>query len=203
MPSLLSLLAAGFYVIVACACILAARSKSARLSSDGSPQRRHRVFWFWLAAAFFAFAIMRVLAVEDAARDILRALIAQEGQEGRTWEWRRPVQAGLVLLVSAGGLGAAAYLAKRWRDARGDLLAVVRLAAAMAVAAMLVLMLVRIISLHFTDWLLFAGLIGPVRLNWIIDLGAGVTVLVCALISAKARPAQTRSTGRSVSNYRQ
>ena len=36
--------------------------------------------------------------------------------------------------------------------------------------------------LHAMDAILFRGLIGPIRLNWILDLGLSLTVCVSAIL---------------------
>jgi len=54
---------------------------------------------------------------------------------------------------------------------------VARLAAVLAACAMLFLMALRAISLHPIDALLY----GPLKLNWIVDLGASFLVLGSAI----------------------
>ena len=66
---------------------------------------------------------------------------------------------------------------QRWaRNLRGRR-NVARLAGVLAAAAMVCLMALRIASLHMIDALLY----GPSKLNWVIDIGVCLVVLVAAI----------------------
>ncbi len=76
---------------------------------------------------------------------------------------------------------------QRWaRNIRGRR-NVARLAGVLASAAMVCLMALRIASLHMTDALLY----GPAKLNWVIDIGVSLVVLIAAIYYVqlvRARP---------------
>ena len=171
-PSMLSLAAAGIYIAVALACVTAARAAS-------TDPRFSYAFRVWvLASAFFVLlAMMRAYSVEDFLRDQLRTgLIEFDARDNR-----RVLQAIALFLVSVTGaiLCRSAWI--RWKAATGNPLRRAVLLANFAIVAMVGLILLRVISLHAMDAILFRGLIGSIRLNWILDLGLSLTVCVSAI----------------------
>lgn len=167
-PSMLSLIAAGAYAVVAAACVAAL---SSAIGTQQMPW--HRLAWTGLAAIFIALAAMRVIALEDLVREELRLLLRSEG----AYDDRRTLQ-GLIFAVL---FSAAAFAGAFWgfriaRTIRGrrNIVTVVALAAC---CVLTLLILLRIVSLHSVDALLY----GPLKLNWIIDLGTSAVVLVCAV----------------------
>jgi len=192
-PSSLSLLAAALYIGVALACVWAGRGHA----SDASVRAAAR-FWFLVAAVFIGMALLRAMAAEDTARDYLRAVLDQANAR----EWRRVMQIPLAVSLGLIAAGLLAWMAKRLRQLRERPESRLRLIAGMALVAMMGLIALRIVSLHFTDWLLFSGMIGPIRLNWIIDLGASLTVLICAILHRTHNRAFPSAGTRSVNQYR-
>ena len=192
-PSDLSLLAAAFYAIVALVCFLASRAQPGYRA-----EHRARILWIAVGMVFIVLAGMRVLSLEDFLRDYFRDAIAEHGLR----EVRRDVQviilASIALLSFAGAAWSLVRLRMIWPDWQARL----RFIASLAIGILAILILVRIVSLHFTDWLLFSGIIGPIRLNWIIDLGASLTVLLCAAMSIKIGRPEASRTRKSVSDYR-
>jgi cation transport ATPase len=166
-PSLLSLSAAGLYLVVLLACLLAAFS-AARYRQPPA----HRVIWVGVAIVFVLLAVMRVTALEDIIRENLREMLrADQG-----YDQRRSIQRPLaVFVLFVVGTALAWALVHRWRAARGRRNMAVFIALA-AISAMIVLVGLRIVSLHQIDGLLY----GAVKLNWIIDIGASLTVLAAA-----------------------
>ena len=183
-------MAAALYFGVALACLWASRGRPAR-----DPAR----FWLLVAAIFIGLAVLRALAAEDLARDQLRHFLDQENAR----EWRRTIQMPLAASMGLIAMGLIGWMARQLRHLRDRPRSRLRVIASMALVAMAGLMALRIVSLHFTDWLLFSGLIGPIRLNWIIDLGASGTVLLCAILHRRHSSTAGSANNRSVSQYRQ
>ena len=170
-PSVFSLVAAGFYLVVAGACGWAA-FHAAPPASVRAPSRWHRSAWVVLAILFALLFAARITGLEEGVREALRTSLRHSGG----YAGRRTVQAvsvGAVLLV--GGV-VAAVMATRLRATlrtRQDRAAGAAVAAG---AALLALIALRIISLHAIDRLLY----GPVKLNWFADLGTCFVVLIAA-----------------------
>jgi hypothetical protein len=193
-PSVLSLIAAVFYLLVACSCVFALRAQlQSGTRSNGWP------LWGWLTLVFVILAAIRFMALEDVLRDTLRGVIAQADMRS----FRQSVQLPIAMMIGSGALAIIVWRSiALWRNWSIFELRM-RNIAALALTGLLGLMLVRIASLHLTDAILFSGLIGPVRLNWIVDLGCSTFVLVCAILSARQHHARRGNGKLSVSNYRQ
>lgn len=168
-PSLFSLIAAALYMLVLAACMTAAITAGRRRQPP-----RHWQTWGALACGFMLLAILRISGLEDAIRDLFRDLLRAEGVYADRRSLQRPLAAGLLGVVS---LLLVWGLVRQWHHARGRRnLAIV--AATAGFATMIMLLGMRIISLHQLDRLLY----GPLKLNWITDLGASIAVLGAALI---------------------
>lgn len=166
-PSILSLGAAGLYVLVLGFCFLAA----ATASSQRQPFA-HRRTWVLIAFAFGLFALMRIAGFEEMVRGIFRSELRLEGG----YDQRRALQRPLAFLVIAIVAGLFALgLWQQWRAAQGRRNMALFVAFA-AVTMMVMLLGLRIVSLHQIDVLLY----GRAKLNWVIDIGASLTVLAAA-----------------------
>jgi hypothetical protein len=169
--SLLSLVASYLYgaVTLSCCWALAAAFTTRQ-------QRWHIFAWTALTGLFVLLMVMRFYDVEEVLRSTLReAMRAQQSYDSRR-EFQRPL---VALLVAVAGLGGFAWIALTIRAMRGRR----NLATAFAVScggAMLLLVTLRIVSLHPIDRLLY----GPVKLNWVADIGLSLAVLCTALIYA-------------------
>lgn len=165
--SILNLAASGIYGCVLIMCLAAA------ITARGSRQLPGHV-WTWLVLALFFAALvpLRLFEIEETVRDSLRAALRAEGNYRERRDIQGPIVAAIIMLVGAGAL---ALLYRTTRNVRGRR-NVARVAALVAALAMLVLITLRMISLHAIDALLY----GPVKLNWVIDLGASLTVLGAA-----------------------
>lgn len=165
----LSLLGAAIYLCVALACLVALRVGHRR----SAPTREWRI-WALAACAFAVLAAMRMLAAEDHLRAMLRASLDLADARAA----RRAIQLPLALAAFVIALMATVPLVRRiavvgWASPRAA-----RDWVALAMIGMAGLVGVRVISLHATDALLFSPMIGPLRLNWLLDLGfAGITML--------------------------
>lgn len=125
-----------------------------------------------LAALFAALAILRLLTFEELMRDALREfLFATEAYEDRR-RIQGPIVMGIIVLAGAAGFF---WIYKRFRAARGrrNIAVIVAQAAGLA---MLGLVALRTVSFSAIDSLLF----GPLKLNWIGDIGASLLVAGCA-----------------------
>lgn len=167
-PSMLSLVAAGFYVIVVSA--VAVALLTARKQRQ---QAWHSRVWMFVALVFLALAASRVFSLEDLLRAELRDWLRAEGAIAGRRVWQGYLIAGAIAATSAGGLFACYWASRRIRGRRN--LAV--LVALGSTGAMLMLVAMRLISLHALDQLLF----GPFKLNWIGDIGLSLAVLAASV----------------------
>lgn len=166
-PSILSLGAAGLYTLVLAGCLLAAVT-AARLRQPFA----HRRTWVLVGLAFGALALMRIAGLEEIVRDLLRNELRLEGG----YDQRRALQRPLAFAVIAVVAGLFAWgLWHQWRSAQGRRNMALFVAFA-ALTTMVMLLGLRIVSLHQIDVLLY----GPAKLNWVIDIGASLTVLAAA-----------------------
>lgn len=166
-PSTLSLIAAAGYGVVTIACLGAAWS--VRWDHPDSPRT---IGWILIGAFFALLLVARLLSLEEILRDDLREwLRARGGYEGR-----RTIQLPLAVSVAMAGMAALAWSYRRWKRLRGRRDKAFLVAQAGA-AAMLVLILLRTISFSAFDKLLY----GPLKLNWVGDIGAALLVLGAAL----------------------
>lgn len=168
-PSILSLTAAGLYLVVLAVCV-AAFLVARKFNQAPSHWRA----WALIATGFLLLAAIRLTGFEDAVRAALREMLALVGTYEARRSFQRPLAAGLLATITA---AAALGLLRQWRltPGRRNLAVVVGLA---GLAIMFMILGVRIVSLHQLDTLLY----GPAKLNWIIDLGASLVVMGAAAI---------------------
>lgn len=167
-PSVLSLVAAGVYSLVMLACIIAGIA-----ASRGGQMRRHVRAWLLIALLFAVFIALRLTAAEDLLRETVRASLRASGEYGD----RRITQALIVsAMIALAGLGTLGWIYTATRNLHGRR-NVARLAANLAAVAMIFLLALRIASLHLIDTLLY----GPLKLNWVIDIGSSIVVMAAAV----------------------
>ncbi|WP_285713705.1 hypothetical protein [Erythrobacter oryzae] len=179
--SIFSVSAAGLYGLVMLACVLATTTAARYRQLP-----HHARTWAMLAAMFLLLACNRFTGFEEFVRSLLREELRVFG----TYEDRRSVQGPLavaVIVLFSAAVGWSLYF--RWRTARGQRDRAVLVALGAAVV-MLALVVMRIVSLHQMDTLLY----GPLKLNWIADLGSSVAVLGAAL--KYVRLVRLRNAGR-------
>lgn len=182
--SLASVLATMVYALVVFACGAAALAARAR----GRPARQ-TAGWLACAAAFAALAMVRLLDVEDRAREVLRRVIRGAG----SYEERAFLQLPLVVLTLAGGLVMLLFAYRLLHRRNADRGRTLVCAALVAVAAFVPLYALRTISWHPVDSVLYSG---PVRLNWILDLGLSALVGGAALLSLLPQGKAPQAAGR-------
>lgn len=163
-PSTLSLFTGGLYLIVAACCVTAAASREM--------VAWHRQGWISLVCLFTLLALMRWLDIEQIVQDQLRRILKSEGAYGARRDWQAMV---VTIIASVGAFGAFWGILKmsQYRISRLDGCVLTSITAG---SAMIALVAIRLISLHFLDWFLY----GPLKGNWFVDLGLSLTVLVGA-----------------------
>lgn len=172
----LALAACGMYLGVTVACGFAARNAL----SHGS-----RRFWIAGGVFFAVLALVRGSGLENALAEALRLRLYQDGVYESRRDFQRPLAAGAVVVISA-----AFYLfyLKRPRP-RAGVRGWARYWAMIGMTVMLGVIALRLISFHDLDRLLY----GPVRMNWVLDIGSTVLVAWAAVRFGRDRsPAQNQ-----------
>lgn len=152
------------YIGVATAAVLAA-------GASERPEDRRR--WAIIAAFFVALAVLRGSGLEYYLTNELRVAMLEQGLYEKRREFQRPLSALAVVLV-AGALYFL-YLKRPVRNGSGREWS--RFWAWVGITLMLGVITMRLISFHELDRLLY----GPVRINWILDLGSSMLVAFAAL----------------------
>lgn len=188
-PGLFGTFASLLYLVAALLAFRTMLASRDAQASIGLPRWQARV---WLAASglFFVCAISRQFGLEEAFRVSLRG----ELRSDQLYEIRRDYQSvfASAIILTATAISTAVIAAlvrsglmRRRGLSRTTILAVI------ACAAMLLLILVRLVSLHLLDSLLYRG---P-RLNWFVDIGTTLAVIGLARhyhVSLKAFSRRTR-----------
>ncbi len=202
LPGPASLIAVGLYAVAAFLAARAWRVSGRMVGVDARGQWRmpgwHRATWLVALALFAVCAVSRLLGIEEALRTAFRG----ELQAERLYDMRREAQAavasGVIVFVALAGM-AVGWGLRRMNAGRKDRLSRIAAGAAVACTAMVLLIALRMISLHMIDSLLYRG---P-RLNWLIDIGSTLAVLGLAWRYAGAaakpsmRPTRERHSERS------
>lgn len=177
-PTLLSLAATAFYGIAVLGCGTACMTARANRQ-----QRWHTHVWLAIAVVFIALILSRLFVVEDILRSDLRSWLRAEGLAADRRTWQGYVIAVVLMTSTLGGFYGLYAFSRKLAGKRNM---AIMIAAASAIA-MLILVGLRVISLHAMDQLLF----GPLKLNWFGDLGA--TVLVTGSAIYYTRRVRSRS----------
>ncbi|MEM6475498.1 MAG: hypothetical protein AAF687_04965 [Pseudomonadota bacterium] len=168
---MLSLVAAGIYVGVILSCLIALVASVLKRQAPG-----HWRVWALLAVFFAVLTVLRLLDQEEIWRDQLRDMArGSELYENRVG-YQMPIVAGFVVLAS---FGAVAWLVKSFRTAIGRRNKAIVIAQVGALVMMITFAL-RMISYSPLDRFLY----GPLKLNWIGDIGSSLLVAACALVYA-------------------
>jgi hypothetical protein len=167
-PSFLSLAAASFYGLVMMACSAAAFAAQHRRQ-----QGWHLAVWLLLGAVFVLFAMSRISGFEEAFRDSMRMELRSSETYSERRDFQRPIAALVVAFIGASGL-ALVYRTFRRLKGRTNLTILIGLSSTFGLAGLVVL---RLISLSPVDKLLY----GPLKLNWILDLGLSALTMGAAV----------------------
>ena len=173
------------------AAIVAALSAARRSWLFARPPHDTKL-WLAIAAVLFALVIFRLGNGEDLLRQNVRAWARASDLYAARRDWQAPFATAVLLIGAMAGF----LVWRRWQKTRVDKGQWALRIALLAIAAFLPLYALRLISLHITDALLYSG---PVRLNWILELGICGAVLVCAIFygeRVKRRPAGRAPPGR-------
>lgn len=130
--------------------------------------------WMGVGAFFICVGVVRFLGVEEDLRTTIRSYLVYNKEYFSRWEFQAPAAAMAFVAIFA-GLAALFFLhpARRPPVARRSRVMLAQWLADLAVALMSALMVLRMISLHSIDVLLYRGL----HLNWVADLGSTALAL--------------------------
>ena len=168
--TLLSMAGAGLYLLASMTCILAGS-----VQGQVTDKKRKKWFWFVIAVAFVLLAVSRIFGIEEAISLGLKAEFIAKEEYSQRRGWQRWFVAGALLIAA----GFCFWLLRRsiFRKSPGSwrqnlvILAVIGLGT---------IVLLRIISFHATDKLLYG-----LRLNWILDPGLTLLVIAMALLTVR------------------
>jgi hypothetical protein len=179
-PTIISLLAAALYGGVAVICLMALVSSLSQRQAMW-----HAVGWGAVILFFVGLVLLRVWNVEELLREELRLSLYAKGSYDDRRAIQGPLFAGIFGTAALIG-GFAVFQVSRTISGRRNIAVVMAFG---GVGAMIFLVLLRIVSLHSVDELLY----GPLKLNWVADIGSALLVLASAVyyrlvVSGKAGP---------------
>ncbi|QFT75966.1 hypothetical protein [Erythrobacter sp. THAF29] len=177
----LSVVAASLYLAVAGACTFAANTAS-RYRQPPLYVRS----WMLIALFFAVLVSLRLFLIEDLLEFRLRELAHEQGFYNERRVGQISIMIGLFALAS---LAAIVMVRKALRLSRGRRDQAL-FAAKVACSTMVLLICLRLVSLHVIDALLY----GPLKLNWLIDIGTSLAVLGCALVYIRLVRASPKAT---------
>lgn len=167
-PSLLSIGAMLFYCLTVIGCWTACAN-----AINMKQQAWHWRCWLLLGVIFCVLIASRFYGLEEALRADLRSkLRAHDMIDGRN-AWQGWLIAAALAAIAASGLIIAYKMSRQLQGRRNIAVAL----AGAGCAIMLATIVLRSISLHAMDRLLY----GPLKLNWVGDLGASALVLGAAI----------------------
>ena len=165
---LLGLTACFLYLGVCAAAIAASRV---------SEKDRDRKHWALIAGFFVLLAVLRGSGLEVAFTSAIRHNLMQDGLYENRRELQRPLAALAVVLISATLAFFFVKRPKRHGRAPVSKRAWARFWALIGVTLMCGVVLMRLISFHELDRYLY----GPVRMNWVLDIGSSALIAFAAL----------------------
>lgn len=165
---MLSMAAAGLYAAVFASCGFAAATASMK-----HQPRWHLLGWTFLAGLFVLLVISRLSGFEAELSSSLKSWARSSGDYGNRRSMQGLVVSGFVIVIALAAF-AGLYRATRTMRGRRNYALAAALGAGFAMTA---LVLLRIISLHMIDRILY----GPLKLNWFADIGSALLVLGGAL----------------------
>lgn len=166
--SVLSLVACALYGLVAGASFRAGREARSKRQ-----QPWHFKAWGLIALYFLLLIVLRLFNVEEGLREGMREMLEAQNLLADRRSFQGPIIAITIILFAS-----CAMLAVYWTSQRVSGRRNIAVAAAIgACGVMLATMMMRIVSLHALDRLLN----GPLKLNWVGDIGSSLVVLGAAL----------------------
>jgi hypothetical protein len=161
-------MAAGLYTVIVALSLYAAMA-----ARRYSQPRAHYWIWGLIGLSFGAFALLRIVGAEELLRMMLRNQLSNDGIYDARRSFQRPLVIVLMVMFAALMLWG---LVQQYRAAAHGRRNTALFIALAAVATILFVMGLRIVSLHQVDWVLY----GPAKLNWFLDIGASLTVAAAA-----------------------
>ena len=161
-------MASSVYLFAFLACLAAAVVAARARQVPG-----HVRVWISIGVLFALLAASRFFGVEQGLTEALRESLKESGAYGERRSWQAPVVALLTVIAGAVGLFLAYRFAERQHGRRNH----ARTVGAIAALAMLGLVALRLASFHAVDALLF----GPLKLNWVLDIGSTLAVIGAAI----------------------
>jgi hypothetical protein len=148
-------------------------ARNGLLAHDGKVATPDRRWWLLIALAFAGYAVFGLSGAEYKLQAAMRGALMQDGD----YSWRRDLQipitiAAILLIAGAGAvvIWRLQHVPRQYRYAPHGI-------AALAVMALSGVTILRLISLHAIDKLLF----GPLKINWVIEFGAACLAITVAL----------------------
>lgn len=178
--TILSLFAIILYSLVGVFCIVALRS-----AFKFNQEIWHIIAWGLISGLFILLIASRIFLIEDVLRAELRGWLGDQDLVSERRDYQGPIVA-VVIIIATVCIGVIArYFAIRLLKRRDRAVGI----AVAASAAMIILIILRSISLHSLD----AFLYGPLKLNWIGDIGASLTIFAASayytgLLTGRIRP---------------
>ncbi|MEP1422976.1 MAG: hypothetical protein ABJK59_14510 [Erythrobacter sp.] len=166
--SVLSLVACALYAVVAGASFRAGREARAKRQ-----QPWHLKAWSLITLYFVLLIILRLFSIEEGLREGMREMLEIQNLLADRRSFQGPIIAIAIALFTGAAMFAAYWTSQRVSGRRNIAVAV----AIGACGAMLATMVMRTVSLHALDRLLN----GPLKLNWVGDIGSSLAVLGAAL----------------------
>lgn len=161
-------MASVFYILVAIAA-----GAGAGVAHNRRQQAWHMRSWLLLACLFLLLAASRMFDVEEMLRYNLRQMLRADAAYEHRREFQRPLVAGLVAIAAMFGFWWTYRVARRIKGRRN----IAVMVALVSGACMVLLIAMRMISLHLIDALLY----GPLKLNWVADVGLSWMVIGAAI----------------------
>lgn len=166
--SILSLVACLLYGVVAGAVVRAGRE-----ARRNRQQLWHVRAWSLMALYFVVLIVLRLLNLEEGIRESMREMLEAQNLLAERRSLQGPIIAVAIILFASCSMLAAYWTSQRVSGRRNIALAV----AIVACGVMFATMVMRTVSLHALDRLLN----GPLKLNWVGDIGSSLAVLGAAL----------------------
>lgn len=183
---MLTLFAVVSYVATAVLALKAFLVSRSRRGHSALPAISRNV-WILATLLFVIAAISRYFGIEEQIRVWFRALLRSDKLYSNRFEFQSIFASLVVIIAAAGALWSVVNRMHSGKLRRGAL-PLATLVAASGCATMLCLIVLRLVSFHVTDVLLFGG---P-RLNWFLDIGSTLSVAYAAVVHVRllGRPRQ-------------
>ena len=171
-PSALSLVACALYAIVAFS------AWRAGLAARGRGQQPwHTRTWIFVTIFFILLIVSRLFGLEEMLRAGLREMLQVQDVSENRRSIQGPIIAAAIIAFASAGMFAVYWISQRLSGRRNIAVAV----AVGACGVMLATIAMRTVSLHALDRLLN----GPLKLNWVGDIGASLAVFLAAAVYAR------------------